>query len=681
MTAFARSTTNLDAAAGGKGFGWRFTTPLYVGAALNPVNSSIIATALVPIATALHVSVGSATVLVSCLYLASAVAQPTAGKLAEELGPRRVFLSGVLLVLLGGLVGGFGQSLAVLTVARVLIGIGTSAGYPSAMVLIRCRAAEAGMSTPPGGVLGGMAIAGMAVAAVGPSLGGVLVDAAGWHWAFLINIPVTAMALAMAVRWVPHDPPAPPHRDLRTLAARIDVGGIICFGGTMTALVIFIMSLPRADWTALAAAVVLAGLLVWWELRTPTPFFDLRGLRANGALARTYLRSALTLLGAYTVMYGVTQWMESARGLSAQQAGLVLLPMGVLSALLTRPLSRRNLIRGPLVTAALTMLLGSLGIAFLTAHTPVVLIVAVTLVFGVALATTTVGNQTALYTQAPPEQIGTAAGLLRTFGYLGSIASAAVTGMVFKDGATDSGLHSLGIVLVVAAAAVLAMTLLDRHLKTPGRPEGRPGSTSKENTPVSTTPALDPKHTALLVMDFQPAILAALPEDEAAALLDRVEKSIAEVRAHGATIAYVRVAFTESDWDAVPATNKSFALAAQHRVMHHEEPTTAIHQRLAPRDGDIVVRKIRFGGMSTTDLDQQLRDRDITHLVLSGISTSGVVLSTVIDAADRDYQLYVLSDGVADSDADAHKVLLGNVFPSRAHIIDTAELGDLLRTA
>ncbi|MET8419807.1 isochorismatase family protein [Streptomyces sp. NPDC005134] len=60
-----------------------------------------------------------------------------------------------------------------------------------------------------------------------------------------------------------------------------------------------------------------------------------------------------------------------------------------------------------------------------------------------------------------------------------------------------------------------------------------------------------------------------------------------------------------------------------------------------------------------------------------------MVLSTVIDAADRDYQLYVLSDGVADSDADAdaHKVLLGNVFPFRAHIIDTAELGDLLRTA
>ncbi|MGW7613850.1 cysteine hydrolase family protein [Streptomyces sp. NPDC054766] len=197
---------------------------------------------------------------------------------------------------------------------------------------------------------------------------------------------------------------------------------------------------------------------------------------------------------------------------------------------------------------------------------------------------------------------------------------------------------------------------------------------------MSTAPALDPTHTALLVMDYQPAILAVLPEDgDRKALLDRVAGAIADVRAYGGTIAYVRVGFTEADWDAVPAVNKSFAPLAQHRVMHHEDPATAIHERLAPQDGDITVRKIRYGGMSTTDLDQQLRERGITTLVVSGISTSGVVLSTVIDAADLDYRLYVLSDGVADPDTEVHNVLLHKVFPSRAHIIDTAELHALLQ--
>jgi MFS family permease len=151
-----------EAGAGPKPFAWKFTTPLYVGAALNPINSSLIATALVPIAMALHVSVGNTTVLVSGLYLASAIAQPTAGKLGEQLGPRRVFLTGILLVLLGGLVGGFGRSMALLITAQVLIGTGTSAGFPAAMMLIRRRAESAGMDGPPGGVLGGIAIVGMA---------------------------------------------------------------------------------------------------------------------------------------------------------------------------------------------------------------------------------------------------------------------------------------------------------------------------------------------------------------------------------------------------------------------------------------------------------------------------------------------------------------------------------------
>ena len=77
-------------------FGWRTVTPLVMGSALNPINSSVIATALVPIAAALHIPVGRTAILVSSLYLACAIAQPTAGKLAEEFGPRRVFLAGIV---------------------------------------------------------------------------------------------------------------------------------------------------------------------------------------------------------------------------------------------------------------------------------------------------------------------------------------------------------------------------------------------------------------------------------------------------------------------------------------------------------------------------------------------------------------------------------------------------------
>lgn len=217
----------------GSPFSWRFTAPLFMGASLNPINSSLIATALIPIAAGVHVSVGATAVLISALYLASSIAQPTCGKLAEEFGPRRVFAGGLLLVVAGGVVGGAGQDLTTLVVARVLIGIGTSAGYPSAMVLIRRRAESAGLDAPPGGVLGGLQISAMVTAPVGLPIGGLLVGAFGWRSTFLINIPVALLTLGIAARWLTRDAPAGRSRNAREIAARIDVAGIAGFAAAI----------------------------------------------------------------------------------------------------------------------------------------------------------------------------------------------------------------------------------------------------------------------------------------------------------------------------------------------------------------------------------------------------------------------------------------------------------------
>ncbi|MER7503843.1 cysteine hydrolase [Nonomuraea pusilla] len=195
-----------------------------------------------------------------------------------------------------------------------------------------------------------------------------------------------------------------------------------------------------------------------------------------------------------------------------------------------------------------------------------------------------------------------------------------------------------------------------------------------------TPPALHPRTTALLVMDYQQAILASLPDPaDREALLSRVAGAIADMRAHGAAIAYVRVGFTEADWAAIPPANIAFSFLGGQRLMHHADPATDIHRRLAPGPGDITVRKTRFGALSTTDLDRRLRDRGITTLVIAGLTTSGAVLSTVTDAADRDYRLYVLSDGVTDPDPQAHRTLMTGVFPRLAHVVDTAGLRSLLR--
>ena len=106
--------------------------------------------------------------------------------------------------------------------------------------------------------------------------------------------------------------------------------------------------------------------------------------------------------------------------------------------------------------------------------------------------------------------------------------------------------------------------------------------------------------------------------------------------------------------------------------MHHESPETQLHDRLAPEPGDIVVCKTRVGAFSTTDLDDQLKARGIHTLILAGVTTSAVVLSTVREAADLDYQIYVLSDASPDRDPDLHDVLAEQVLPMQAHVITVA---------
>jgi nicotinamidase-related amidase len=191
--------------------------------------------------------------------------------------------------------------------------------------------------------------------------------------------------------------------------------------------------------------------------------------------------------------------------------------------------------------------------------------------------------------------------------------------------------------------------------------------------------AIDPKRTALLVMDFQQGVVALLPDPEP--LLARAADALAAVRAAGARVGYVRVAFTAAEAAAMPATNK---MAARVRdggdMLRDGAPATQIHPAVAPHDGDIVVRKTRVGPFLTTDLDEQLRGHGIDTLILAGISTSGVVLSTVRDGADRDYRLLVLSDACADPRPDVHAFLTTEIFPRQADVIPVTDLRALLGT-
>ena len=124
------------------------------------------------------------------------------------------------------------------------------------------------------------------------------------------------------------------------------------------------------------------------------------------------------------------------------------------------------------------------------------------------------------------------------------------------------------------------------------------------------------------------------------------------------------------------ARTRNVRLAAIHDrlALHESSPYTAIHEMVLPEAGDIIVRKTRIGAFSTTDLDNQLRARNVDTLLLAGITTSGVVLSTVRDGADRDYRILVIADLCADHDKHAHELLMGRLFLSQADVFNAADL-------
>jgi nicotinamidase-related amidase len=185
---------------------------------------------------------------------------------------------------------------------------------------------------------------------------------------------------------------------------------------------------------------------------------------------------------------------------------------------------------------------------------------------------------------------------------------------------------------------------------------------------------IDPAHSALLLMDFQAAIVSIYTRNDSA-LVERAAALLTAARNAGLTVIHVQVAF-RPNLPEVSARNKllsSIKNSAQHRQIF-EGAAGAILGALAPHGDDIVVTKRRVNAFAGTDLDMILRARDIDTLILLGIATSGVVLSTLLDGADRDYRLIIAPDCCADLDAEGHVWLTTKFFPRMAIVVESSEL-------
>ena len=174
------------------------------------------------------------------------------------------------------------------------------------------------------------------------------------------------------------------------------------------------------------------------------------------------------------------------------------------------------------------------------------------------------------------------------------------------------------------------------------------------------------KRSALLVMDIQPGVLERVPDS--AAYLARVTETVRAARSHSVPVIHVVVAFRPG-LPEVSDRNQSFSGLKQ------MQPGFLVDARpvIAPEGHEVVVAKRRVSAFAGSDLEVLLRAGEIDHLVLTGIATSGVILSTLREAADKDYRLTVLADLCADPDPEVHTVLTTKVFPRQAQVKNAAE--------
>jgi len=176
-------------------------------------------------------------------------------------------------------------------------------------------------------------------------------------------------------------------------------------------------------------------------------------------------------------------------------------------------------------------------------------------------------------------------------------------------------------------------------------------------------------NTALLIMDIQPATMGMMG-DAAPALTAPLKKAIAAARSNDILVLYVVVGFRPGFPElGAQTTNASFAALKGGAMPGLENPT--VDPSVGALPNEMVITKRRVSAFAGSDLEVILRGHHIEHLVLTGIATSGVVLSTVREAADKDYKLSVLADACADRDPEVHSVLLNKVFPRQAEVLTT----------
>ncbi|MFI9787229.1 MFS transporter [Kitasatospora sp. NPDC051984] len=400
-----------------------------------------------------------------------------AGAAADRWGRRRVFMVGLALFGLGSALCALAPGPGALVGARAVQAAGGTMLNPVAMAIVATTFPGREERARAVGVFG--SVSGLSLA-LGPVLGGALVDALGWRAVFWVNLPVVAAGLAGAARWVPESRAA--------RVRRFDPVGqslvVVLLGG----LVFGLIGAGREGWSApvvwgpLAVAAVAVPVLGWWERRRADPLLEvglLRSVPVVSALVMAF--AALCAFGAF--LFAVTLYLQGVRGMSALRAGLCVAPVGVLIVLLSpwtgRVVGRRGT-RLPLVVSGVALASAGGLLLLVGPGTPVPALLAPFALVGVFQGTVNPPVTTTAVAGLPVSMAALASALASAARQTGSAVGVAVAGTVLAGGVAAGGAAFTSAArgvwwLLVAAGVVIAVLGAAGSGRRSGGPGGGPG--------------------------------------------------------------------------------------------------------------------------------------------------------------------------------------------------------------
>src|SRR3954447_7235163 len=356
-----------------------------LGAIMSILDVTVVNVAINTLAEEFDTTLSTIQWVVTGYTLALATVIPLTGWAADRFGTKRLYITSISLFTLGSVLSGLAWSAGSLIAFRVLQGFGGGMLMPLGMTILTRAAGPQRV----GRVMAVIGVPMLLGPIFGPILGGWLVDDFSWHWIFFINVPIGAVGLVLATRILPRDVPSPNER--------LDYLGLALLSPSLALIIYGLAESPRAGGfdapevvVPVVAGLILLAIFVWHALRSPHPLIDVR-LYANRVFSASSVTLILMIIAVFGGMLLIPLYLQSVRGESALDTGLLLAPQGF-GAMLSMPIAGRLTDKtgvGRIVPVGLVLVgLSFLGLTQLEADTSYWLLGAILFLQGLGMGAT-----------------------------------------------------------------------------------------------------------------------------------------------------------------------------------------------------------------------------------------------------------------------------------------------------